>query len=131
MLDIPKIRAVLFNPVLPLEELAAWEELAKAALPEDYRTYLTQLGNGGAGPAYGLYPLSLPKDEIARFLRRPCIYSDGQEEKFQDVVQRFVHWEDFDDDWSCIWTTFPTPPPGRTNGGRTSTGRSGETSWTG
>ena len=62
MLDIPKIRAVLdnasrwdmdlaqfacwshahlFNPVLPLAELAAWEELAKAALPEDYRAYLT------------------------------------------------------------------------------------------
>lgn len=131
MLDIPKIRAVLdnasrwdmdlaqfacwshahlFNPVLPLAEAAAWEELAKAALPEDYRTYLTQLGNGGAGPAYGLFPLSLPKDEIAQLLRRPCIYSDGQEEKFQDVVQRFVHWEDFDDDWSLYLDYFPDTP---------------------
>ena len=67
MLDIPKIRAVLdtasrwdmdleqfacwghahlFNPVLPLEELEAWEELMQVTLPEDYRAYLTQLGNG-------------------------------------------------------------------------------------
>lgn len=131
MLDIPKIRAVLdtasrwdmdlaqfacwshahlFNPVLPLEELEAWEELMGVTLPEDYRAYLTQLGNGGAGPAYGLYPLSLPKDEFARLLRRPCIYSEDQEEKFQDVVSHFVRWEDFDDDWSLYLDYFPETP---------------------
>ena len=76
MLDIPKIRAILdeairwdmdfdrshthlLNPVLPLEELAAWEDLTEVTLPEDYRTCLTQLGKGGAGPNYGLYPPSL------------------------------------------------------------------------
>ncbi|WP_251317233.1 SMI1/KNR4 family protein [Flintibacter muris] len=131
MLDIPNIRAVLdtasrwdmdlaqfacwghahlLNPVLPPEELAAWEELTQVTLPEDYRAYLTQLGNGGAGPAYGLFPLSLPKDEFAQYLQQPCIYSDGQEEKFQDVVQRFVHWEDFDDDWSLYLDYFPDTP---------------------
>lgn len=131
MLDIPKIRAVLdtasrwdmdlaqfacwshahlFNPVLPLEELAAWEELAKVTLPEDYRAYLTQLGNGGAGPAYGLYPLSLPRDEFAQLLRQPCIYSEDQEEKFQDVVRRFIRWNDFDDDWSLYLDYFPDTP---------------------
>lgn len=131
MLDIPKIRAVLdnasrwdmdlaqfacwshahlFNPVLPLEDLAAWEELTQVTLPEDYRTYLTQLGNGGAGPAYGLYPLSLPRDEFAQYLRRPCIYSDGQEEKYQDVIQRFVHWYGLDDDWALYREYFPDTP---------------------
>lgn len=131
MLDIPKIRAVLdnasrwdmdlaqfacwshahlFNPVLPLAELAAWEELAKAALPEDYRACLTQLGNGGAGPAYGLFPLSLPRDEFAQLLRRPCIYSEDQEEVFQDVVRRFIRWNGSDDDWSLYLEYFPDTP---------------------
>lgn len=131
MLDIPRIRAVLdtasrwdmdlvqfacwghahlFNPVLPLEELEAWEELTEVTLPEDYRTYLTQLGNGGAGPAYGLYPLSLFSDKTTQFLRRPCIYSEDQEEKFQDVVRRFVHWYSMDDDWSLYLEYFPDTP---------------------
>lgn len=128
MLDIPKICAVLdtasrwdmdlaqfacwshahlFNPVLPLEELEAWEELMQVTLPEDYRAYLTQLGNGGAGPAYGLASLSLPQDEFARFLRCPCIYSEDQEEKFQDVIRRFVHWHGIDDDWALYREYFP------------------------
>ena len=131
MLDISKVRAVLdtasrwdmdlvqfacwghahlFNPVLPLEELEAWEELAEAALPEDYRTYLTQLGNGGAGPAYGLFPLSLPRDKFVQLLRRPCIYSEDREEKFQDVVRRFVHWYSMDDDWALYLEYFPDAP---------------------
>jgi len=131
VLDIPKIRAVLdtasrwdmdlvqfacwghahlFNPVLPLEDLEAWEALTEFTLPEDYRTYLTQLGNGGAGPAYGLYPLSLPRDKFVQLLRRPCIYSEDQEEKFQDVVRRFVHWYSMDDDWSLYLEYFPDTP---------------------
>lgn len=131
MLDVPKIRAVvdeasrwdmdlaqfacwghahLFNPVLPLEELAAWEELMEVTLPADYRTYLTQLGNGGAGPAYGLFPLSLPGDEHARFLQRPCIYSEDQEEMFQDVICRLVHWYSKNDDWSLYREYFPQAP---------------------
>lgn len=131
MLDISKIRAVLdtasrwdmdlaqfacwghthlFNPVLPLEELEAWEELMQVTLPEDYRTYLTQLGNGGAGPAYGLAPLRCPVDEVARNLPRPCIYSRDQEEKFQDVLRRFVHWYSMDDDWALYLEYFPDAP---------------------
>ncbi len=131
MLDISKVRAVLdtasrwdmdldqfacwshahlFNPVLPLEELEAWEELAEVTLPEDYRAYLTQLGNGGAGPAYGLYPLSLPRDKFVQLLRRPCIYSEDREEKFQDVVRRFVHWYSMDDDWALYLEYFPDAP---------------------
>ena len=81
MLDIPKIEAVLrqarrwdmdfplfgshshahlFRPPLPEEDAAAWEDLMELRLPQDYRQYLAHLGNGGAGPAYGLAPFPCP-----------------------------------------------------------------------
>ena len=47
---------------------------------------------------------------MSRFLRRPCIYSEDQEEKFQDVVRRFIRWNDFDDDWSLYLDYFPDTP---------------------
>ena len=79
MLDIPKIEAVLhqarrwdmdfplfgshshahlFQPPLPVEDAEAWEELMEVRLPEDYRLYLTRLGNGGGGACHGKVPFT-------------------------------------------------------------------------
>lgn len=84
MLDIPKIQAILrrascfdlygssfgssyvhghlFRPVADRDELGLWEEEMGLAIPEDYRCYLTCLGNGGAGPSYGIYPFHFRLD---------------------------------------------------------------------
>ena len=51
------------NPPLPEARVRAFEEKRRVSLPTDYRTFLTQLGNGGAGPAYGVLPLDLTDDE--------------------------------------------------------------------
>jgi len=45
------------NPVINPKELDEFESLHKVRLPEDFRLFLMELGNGGAGPYYGIYPL--------------------------------------------------------------------------
>ena len=47
----------LLNPVISLGEVSAYEEKYNVDLPEEYKFFLTKVGNGGAGPYYGLYPL--------------------------------------------------------------------------
>lgn len=45
-----------FNPPYPEAELAQLERAHGFTLPDDYRAFITQLGNGGAGPSYGVIP---------------------------------------------------------------------------
>jgi hypothetical protein len=44
-------------PPLTEPEVWAYEERNGIRLPEDYRLFITRLGNGGAGPYYGVQPL--------------------------------------------------------------------------
>ena len=59
------------NPPAPEEGIAAFEGRFGISLPEGYRNFLLLLGNGGAGPFYGLYSLG-----EAEPCRLPD-YSDG------------------------------------------------------
>lgn len=47
----------LLNDTLPETTLQAFERKFNIHLPEDYRTFLKLIGNGGAGPYYGLQTL--------------------------------------------------------------------------
>jgi hypothetical protein len=46
------------GPTLSESELAAFESANRIRLPNDYRQFVAMIGNGGAGPFYGLAPLN-------------------------------------------------------------------------
>ena len=46
------------GPRLPEVVVAEFEDRHEVELPPEYRRFLIELGNGGAGPGYGLTPLN-------------------------------------------------------------------------
>ncbi|MFD3530785.1 SMI1/KNR4 family protein [Streptomyces sp. NPDC058664] len=51
-------------PALPDAEISAFEEEHGIRLPPDYRSFVAEVGNGPAGPAYGLMPLTVPRSGV-------------------------------------------------------------------
>jgi hypothetical protein len=61
----------VLRPPLPEAAATRFEEEHGVLLPEGYRAFLTRLGNGGAGPYYGLLPLERCAASGGRTLSRP------------------------------------------------------------
>jgi hypothetical protein len=63
------------NPPLPPQEVDALERRHRISLPDEYRAFITRIGNGGAGPDYGLFSLAAGLRESASELNRPFPFS--------------------------------------------------------
>ena len=50
------------QPPLSISVIETLEEHNKVALPGDYRYFITEIGNGGAGPYYGLFSFGKQSD---------------------------------------------------------------------
>ena len=67
------------RPPCPEAELAQRERAHGYALPEDYREFITRIGNGGAGPSYGVLPfLGKDSEDYTEYERlgTPWAYAD-------------------------------------------------------
>lgn len=83
------------RPPLAPDDVAAVEARLGVALPEDYRAFVTRVGDGGAGPAYGVFPLAdalhrSGVDRVPALLRLPYRH-----------VERYEPEED--DEWNAFW----------------------------
>lgn len=55
--DASRTHRYELGPCLTEKEISAFESLHSIHLPIEYRDFLMSLGNGGAGPGYGFFPL--------------------------------------------------------------------------
>lgn len=58
-----KLHRFALNPPMPEHEIAAFEARHGMTFPSEYRWFLANLGNGGAGPFYGMGQLKLAAED--------------------------------------------------------------------
>ncbi len=84
----------VFHPVLTEDALVAFEQTNDLTLPDDYRLFLKEIGNGGAGPFYGLLPLednedqrTTPNTAFGFTAENPCLLEkyDAYDEKIDNA----------------------------------------------
>src|SRR5207248_1740602 len=72
------------NSPLREPELKVFERSQGVTLPADYRYFITQIGNGGAGPYYGIFPFGI-EDHNTGFCKWEAGYLVG------DFSKEFAH----------------------------------------
>ena len=77
------------NPPAAEVDVAAFEREHGVALPAPYRRFVTEIGDGGAGPSYGLRPVAAAYDTVRYltyegFLAVPSPLRDGLGEDWYD-----------------------------------------------
>ena len=96
-----RIHGYRLNPPLPVPVIEAFEERHGVSLPEDYRRFLTEVGDGGAGPSYGVLPFG--KDDDGRDWEGGGLVGD--------LSKPFPHATAWNLPES-FWDGEPDPPPG-------------------
>lgn len=92
------------NPPLPLPVVESFERLHGISLPEDYRNFITSIGNGGAGPSYGMFALGEHDDGHDH-----CIWEHGH--LVGDPSKPFAYQQAWNLPES-FWARQPNPPEG-------------------
>lgn len=87
------------NPPLSEQALQQFEAQHHVRLPDDYRLFLLEVGNGGAGPSYGIHPLGHMDGSGSE---PPTIPWDGQQfvGRLDGQFRYTAAWNLPDDIWS-------------------------------
>lgn len=88
---------------LALSVIEAFESTHNITLPEDYRYFISEIGNGGAGPYCGLFPFGYHNHH-----RSFCTWENGY--PVGDLSAAFPH----QDKWNLpdsFWNKMPDPGP--------------------
>jgi hypothetical protein len=88
------------RPPLTDRELAAAETQFGVSFPEDYASFLTEIGAGGAGPSYGIFPLVV-EGRTWKWL------GDGAD-LTEDLASPFPHAAPWNLDGHPVWDAEPT-----------------------
>ena len=83
-----------FRDRVTLSRIESFDSKYSLSLPEDYRSYLVELGNGGPGPYYGIEPLEFDNED----LHSAFIYTDKvdteyewSDEEYDDALSGAIH----------------------------------------
>lgn len=79
------------GPTLSERKLDEFETTNEIRLPDDYRQFLLKIGNGGAGPYYGLEPLST----FGRDLSRPFPFKAATDSLTDEELQCLTDHDEY------------------------------------
>ena len=91
----------LLNPTLAEADVLVFERLHNVVLPPDYRHFLTSIGNGGAGPYYGIFPLGMMDSN----------YSLEAWQEQRDLIGVISEPFSLETEWNDLAGMPPDPPP--------------------
>jgi hypothetical protein len=91
------------NEPISNSAIERFESKYHVKLPLSYKEFLLNIGNGGAGPFYGIYPLGHRIDELAEkageFLCSPALIEPGiSDNEWRELTQRIKNDDDISDD---------------------------------
>lgn len=75
-------------PVLSVQAVEAYEAKYNIQLPSEYKFFITHVGNGGAGPDYGIGPLDLTKPRTQEMMELPLITSQLTQSQWEEALQQ-------------------------------------------
>lgn len=87
------------NPPLSISELVQWQSEHGITLPSCYVQFLTEIGNGGAGPYYGMYTLTdaTSYTEKEAMTAKCILYPNMDKEEWNKLIDPLINEEDISD----------------------------------
>lgn len=92
------------NAVVDESALTTWETAHGLVIPQDYRDYLTKVGNGFAGPGYGITPFDLGR--FAPEWKEPCLHAPefaGEYDRLAGEIAELIEKDTGDDQEEILY----------------------------